>query len=252
MGKLRERYRLGGPGGIEWITSQDITIMGRPVELNSLETFRVEMTAPSAPSAPFNVSLSLHLDGVLIREMGCDIHLFLEWRIKTRDDAAYRKALRDGDISGVSKWVEIDAGTEGEIQNYGQRYWVDPVSSKVTPAMVEDGRNYNLFGIIAGVRNGGDPPLILPGIQHHEIPADSAVMELQTEFTKPNGVAHNFRWFSVKQLLDYDGWALADTDILLNRILDFHTMLLALRDYFPDMDGAHEGKDLRLSMYFDS
>lgn len=244
MGYLKTSPILGGPGGCQWKgLARDITIMGRPVELNAMESFTVAIDLPP-------IFVTQYLDGVII--MGCDIHLFLEWRIKTRDDAAYRKALRDGDISGVSKWVEIDAGTEGEIQNYGQRYWVDPVSSKVTPAMVEDGRNYNLFGIVAGVRNGGDPPLILPGIQHHEIPPDSVVEELQNEFTKPNGAAHNFRWFTVKQLLDYDGWALADTDILLNRILDFHTMLLALRDYFPDMDGAHEGKDLRLSMYFDS
>lgn len=140
--------------------------------------------------------------------MGCDIHLFVE-RVEN------------------GKWVSADrwtpnryAGEEGEPDiriEYEDRFYT--------------GRNYDLFGILADVRNGsgfagcdtGDG--FVPISEPRGIP-DDVSPEVAAESSRWGEDGHSHSWLSVQELLDYDwtrttkhrGWVSAPTFWAWNRL----------------------------------
>jgi len=121
--------------------------------------------------------------------MGCDIHAYVEIR-------------EDG------KWTHYDWRSkyeEGQYENGSTKYdW---------KAMFNDplyiGRNYNLFAVLANVRNGHG----FAGIQTGEgfIPIDmprglpdDVTAKVQSESIGWGVDGHSHSWFTVKELLNYD------------------------------------------------
>jgi len=127
--------------------------------------------------------------------MGCDIHMMVEKRI-------------DGE------WTEIDPGRE-------PCWWCSDPGTKGTGTKDSccwcrgsgdqrrewfDGRNYPLFGILAGVRDYSVDPISEP----RGLPDDLS------SGTGLSGADHSYSWFSLREILDYD-WEQAYT---YNRVVD--------------------------------
>ncbi len=117
--------------------------------------------------------------------MGCDIHLFVEKRVKGRWVAADKWTVdKDDDETPKRKCVE-----------YNQRFY--------------DGRNYNLFSILADVRNGcgfagiktgeGFEPIAPP----RGLPAD-VCKEIADESERWGSDGHSHSHFTVAELMAYD------------------------------------------------
>lgn len=108
--------------------------------------------------------------------MGCDIHVYLE---------------KYASINGKSTWVNVDYwqknpyfGIEDNVDEY------EHVSCYV-------GRNYDLFGILAGVRSGEDPidePRGLP---------EDVTETTRKEYEKWGIGCHTPSYYTLKELKDY-------------------------------------------------
>jgi hypothetical protein len=118
--------------------------------------------------------------------MGCDIHLYVE-------------RLVNGKWESADQWEPNKyAGEDGEPDKnipYGKRFYSD--------------RNYNLFAILADVRNGsgfagcdtgnGFVPIDDP----RDIPEDASE-EVKAEAERWGSDGHSHSWFTVAELLAYD------------------------------------------------
>jgi hypothetical protein len=103
--------------------------------------------------------------------MGCDIHIYVE--------------KFDG-----KEWKSADTWSPDEYDqtrntNYPQVY---------------EGRNYELFAILAGVRNRYD---IEPIVRPRGLPGDIS-NEVQSEADRWNGDGHSHSWLTLKELQEYD------------------------------------------------
>lgn len=105
--------------------------------------------------------------------MGCDIHLYVE-----------KKNIETG------KWVNAD---EWNVSNYDDEYCY------VTNP-IYDGRNYELFAILADVRNRMN---IIPICQRRGMPYDAS-KEVISENEHWRGDAHSHSWLTLKELMEYD------------------------------------------------
>src|SRR5262249_46209472 len=118
--------------------------------------------------------------------MGCDIHFYVEKQV-------------NGAWYSADKWApNEDAGDEGEpilALAYKNRFYSD--------------RNYNLFGILANVRNGsgfagcdtGDG--FVPISEPRGIP-DDVSKEVKAEADRWDGDGHSHSWLTVTELMAYD------------------------------------------------
>lgn len=112
--------------------------------------------------------------------MGCDIHLFVEVR-------------KDGKWTSADKWSN----------EYGDRV------SVAYKDRFYSGRNYDLFGILADVRNGhgfagvdtGDG--FVPICEPKGLPSD-VTKEVSDESASWGADGHSHSYFTVQELLDYD------------------------------------------------
>jgi len=118
--------------------------------------------------------------------MGCDIHLFVERKV-------------DGKWISADRWTPNEyAGEEGEPDvcvEYENRFY--------------KGRNYNLFAILASVRNGvgfagwdtgdGFKPIAMP----KGLPSDVSA-EVKAESDRWDGDGHSHSWLTLAELKAYD------------------------------------------------
>jgi len=108
--------------------------------------------------------------------MGCDIHFFVEVRQK------------DGKWKSVDKWVKEDGYTHVD---YNEEYYGN--------------RNYDLFAILANVRNGRGFAGIKTGEgfnyidEPRGIPSDVSP-EVKECYHEWNGDGHSHSWFTLKEL----------------------------------------------------
>lgn len=121
--------------------------------------------------------------------MGCDIHLYVERRV-------------DG------KWMTADKWSKNK---YHEKYPEDnePEMCIEWEDRFYSGRNYNLFAILAGVRNGrgfagcktgeGFVPISEP----RGVP-DDACPEYKAEVDRWDGDGHSHSYFTVAELMAYD------------------------------------------------
>lgn len=115
--------------------------------------------------------------------MGCDIHLFGERRV-------------DGKWESVDEWVTEDFA--GYIYTSVKR-----------DARLYDGRNYDLFAILANVRNGYGFAGVLTGTgfipisEPRGLPTDVSP-EVKANSMDWGGDGHSHSWLTLRELLDYD------------------------------------------------
>lgn len=120
--------------------------------------------------------------------MGCDIHLYVEkW-----ENGAWKSA---------DKWRRSDWASEGDerydelVVNYPDRFY--------------QGRNYDLFAILANVRNGEGFAGVVTGRGYNPISMPRGLPEdVCAEVKKDSdnwGIdGHSHSWLLVQELLDYD------------------------------------------------
>lgn len=113
--------------------------------------------------------------------MGCDIHVKIEKRI-------------DGVWTNVP-WTSADART------YGYKH--DPTDALEVPDYF-DARNYNLFAILAGVRQGTWGDNIPPIAEPRDIPEDSPMFHMSHADMEYSLGDHSFSFVTLRELLDYD------------------------------------------------
>ncbi len=148
--------------------------------------------------------------------MGCDIHVFLEKRVFEYDD----KERKDGVWVSADTWMRdptFDAykvrhpnATKEDLAEYfggidsAMEGWQIPYNGRIYA-----GRNYNLFSILANVRNGvgfagcetgqGFVPIAMP----KGLPDDvSPQIKIQSDGWGCDGHSHS--WLTLRELLDYD------------------------------------------------
>lgn len=103
--------------------------------------------------------------------MGCDIHMYAERR------------------SPDGKWESCDSWVQGE--DFFEVPYKDAIYT---------GRNYQLFSILANVRNGLG---IIPFSEPRGIPKDMSE-EVEREYLSWKSDVHSSSWFTVKELMGFD------------------------------------------------
>lgn len=147
-----------------------------------------------------------------ILAMGCDIHMCLEKQLFAYDDKERKNGIwvnadtwqRDGyyevEVATNSDTLEDEFGSTADIL----RGWEIPYEQRIY-----SGRNYDLFAILANVRNGrgfagvptgeGFDPISMPkGIPADCHPITKAMMESY------GCDGHSHSWITLRELLDYD------------------------------------------------
>ena len=124
--------------------------------------------------------------------MGCDIHLFCEKKI-------------DG------KWEALKDSNEAEIKNCKDRALSDPSNAALWEEYAENykndynfiysQRNYNVFAMLANVRNYGYAHVAID--TPRGLPHDASDL-IKTESQKWGVDGHSHSYLTVKELLDYN------------------------------------------------
>jgi hypothetical protein len=107
--------------------------------------------------------------------MGCDIHLYTE-KIKS--------------VNGVDKWVNCD---HWKLNPY---FGDDEYEPELGLISLYSGRNYNLFGVLAGVR-GGDEICLPRGLP------DDVSDVVKKESDRWDGDGHSHSYFTLAKLKKY-------------------------------------------------
>lgn len=110
--------------------------------------------------------------------MGCDIHLYVEVR-------------KNG------KWERVGSMVKNEYYWPEEEHSDDPESKPMVRERFWRGRNYSLFGILAGVRTDG-PPIVKP----RGIPKDAS-KEVKLISERWEGDAHTHSWLNLAELFDF-------------------------------------------------
>ena len=142
--------------------------------------------------------------------MGCDIHLFVEVRkngkweaIKDIDKIALCRAKEDLE--------DFDGCDDPDFLGYNREYLLERVEqeSQQKYMFLYNGRNYNLFSMLAGVRNGyisnGNTYMITPIDDARGVPSDasSAYKEYVDEWGRDG---HSHSYFTLSELDDPSYW----------------------------------------------
>lgn len=172
--------------------------------------------------------------------MGCDIHMFVEKKVNNKWEKLSKKF----------KYRHYDPTRENKIDEDGYEW-----NPEFTDSPYSD-RNYDLFAILADVRNGrgfagcytgeGFNPISEP----KGLPKDAS-NEVKLEFFDWGSDAHSASFFTIKELKDYDwsqqtithGEKLTYTEAS-NNFLDYITGTLS---EFTDND-----EEIRIVFWFDN
>ena len=142
--------------------------------------------------------------------MGCDIHLFVE----VRKDGKW-EAIKDID-KDVLKLAQEDLDRfkqfgAAEMPGYTEQDFVERVEQASQPKymFLYNGRNYNLFSMLAGVRNGyvanGNTYEITPIDYARGVPSDaSAAYQEYVDEWRRDGHSHSY--FTLTELDDPSYW----------------------------------------------
>jgi len=115
--------------------------------------------------------------------MGCDIHIQIERR-----------------VSGV--WQRVDWRDTWRWATDG--YW-DPSAGVLLMPEDFDSRNYNLFGVLADVRNGTWGDEVTPIVAPRGLPSDMAALAPSKYADEEPWLGdHSMSWVSLKELQDYN------------------------------------------------
>ena len=136
--------------------------------------------------------------------MGCDIHLFVE----VRKDGKW-EAVKD--IDKIALWQaqenlkDFENLDEGEVSGYTEMDFIERVEQESRPKymFLYNGRNYNLFSMLADVRNGykcnGKLYMITPISEPRGVPADASTA--YKEYVEEWGAdGHSHSYFTLAEL----------------------------------------------------
>jgi hypothetical protein len=154
--------------------------------------------------------------------MGCDIHFFVE-KFSTDKDYEGPKSVQEErntkllDILNQEelepRWITADSW---ELE---EDYW-----SVIRNKRFYGGRNYYLFGILAGVRYDRIEPISEP----RGVPNDISEA-YKEQLNQWEGDAHSKSYLTLKELLDVD-WSKYETEY----ISDFLTTIERMKEVDPD------------------
>jgi hypothetical protein len=113
--------------------------------------------------------------------MGCDIHLFTE----------IKKSINSQD-----KWVNADNWRYNPYYQEGN----DDGERMLSVESIYSGRNYELFGILAGVRDHSNDSIDDP----RGLPEDVSEVT-KKESDRWDGDGHSHSWLTLKELKEYQG-----------------------------------------------
>lgn len=124
--------------------------------------------------------------------MGCDIHLFAEKKVKP----SLFKRL----IGKKSKWVSIDRYTPNKDYPHWDKR---PMIINREDNFYSDGRNYNLFCALAGVRSYMFEPEPTNYPKPKGLPKDTC-SEIKEEADIYGSDGHTHSWLTLKELEELD------------------------------------------------
>lgn len=149
--------------------------------------------------------------------MGCDIHAFAEVREK-------------------KKWIKLDDRFENDYPKSMKCEWCEKVSE------VTSDRNYDLFGLLAGVRGDIDIEEISPP---KGIPEDASHGYLhKVEYW--DGDCHSHSYFTLKELKE----SLSGNERLLQEPID--RLEKAKKEIIDEWDLKLGDEDIRMVFFFDN
>lgn len=147
--------------------------------------------------------------------MGCDIHVYVEKKNEfgiweaidgvnplIADYRSYAATSRErGDFERAKKYEEkANMIEDGSYAAQTEDKWdVAYYSPKVFKNWIFDGRNYNLFGILAGVRRYDLDPIAEP----RDIPQDASPMVV-ADYEGWEENAHSATYLTLRDLKEYD------------------------------------------------
>lgn len=136
--------------------------------------------------------------------MGCDIHLFVEVRKNGKWEAIK-------DIDKIALWQaqenlkDFENFDEGEVSGLTEMDFVERVEQESQPKymFLYNGRNYNLFSMLADVRNGyvsnGNTYMIKPIDEPRGVPSDASTA--YKEYVDEWGAdGHSHSYFTLAEL----------------------------------------------------
>ena len=136
--------------------------------------------------------------------MGCDIHLFVEVRKNGKWEAIK-------DIDKIALWQaqenlkDFENLDEGEVSGYTEMDFIERVEQESKPKymFLYNGRNYNLFSMLADVRNGyisnGNTYVITSIDEPRGVPSDAS--DAYKEYVEEWGAdGHSHSYFTLVEL----------------------------------------------------
>lgn len=164
--------------------------------------------------------------------MGCDIHMYVEYR----DDSTQNWVSGD-----LFRMINTSSGPEYNVVE------------------IYNERNYSLFGILAGVRNMDYEPISYP----KGLPKDTCEI-IKKEYQKWIDDLHSASYLTLRELIDYND-RIRQTDFLANSILEPIIELLKERahrlHFIPEYYWAFahlykyaydKSNDIRIVFWFDN
>lgn len=147
--------------------------------------------------------------------MGTDIHFYVEKKVEGSWTLVWPTLIQARDEYGIE--IETDGASPSLYARFPGK-WVDTYEEiEKTLGTWEErfkhplyiGRNYDLFAILADVRNGRGFAGVKTGdgfnviAEPRGVPADASP-EFAWEVERNDGDGHSHSWFTVRELLDYD------------------------------------------------
>lgn len=137
--------------------------------------------------------------------MGCDIHIYVE-----KKNNSYNSNKNDELMVVKEKWSAIRNINKSDIKYCEERIEKDPddkyyvrrleeAKKECYEGWIYDGRNYDLFAILADVRNRSN---IIPISQPKGVPNDIG-SKVSSEYEDWRGDAHSASYYTLKELLEY-------------------------------------------------
>jgi hypothetical protein len=155
--------------------------------------------------------------------MGCDIHIQVEYRTK---------------IDGTMQWCDGNL-YDTDITKFHDSHENGPKYQRV--CLINEGRNYTLFGLLAGVRNYDIKPIASP----RGFPNDAS-KSIAKEYNAWGIDAHSAGWLTLAELMNA---ARSHPDLLDDLVAELHTYFHRL---FPVPSPLITQNELRIVFWFDN
>lgn len=129
--------------------------------------------------------------------MGCDVHFFVE-----KKSTQFLREKKLNSILEIDDQVHIDIWESADVIEDNPEYHEveDPRKKTIAyPSRFYSGRNYFLFGILAGVREDRVDPITEP----RGIPTDICDI-LKEEYSRWGSDAHTASYYTLSELINFD------------------------------------------------